>query len=429
MTKPILVVQGGSWGSESKGLVVDHLCKERDVDFAVRTGSINAGHTVYYNGKAYKFQQIPVGWTNPNTRLVIGGGAYISPEILESEVELIAQATGQDSDQVRERIFIDHRCGTHLHKHHAQEESSGIHVRMGSTGEGVAAAIVDKLDRKTDYALFRTLPESAKYTLGDTTKLLNEAYDNNLQILLEGTQGTMLDLHFGTYPYVTSRQTLAGAWATEAGLSPSLQYEVVLVVRQFPIRVAGNSGPFPAEIDWIPFMREVNRKRLELSLPVVVNEDCVARFEERFIAMSKMLGLPTPATSTLSTEERVLHASALSTVYKQTLDMMDAEDVAELKKLLEMTTVTKKVRRLARLDMESLKYAIRLNRPQYVVLNFLNYQFPSLFGVDTVEGIKSSPEFAELSLYLHQFEEETGVQVKYINTTADKIIPVDQIWN
>src|SRR5947207_3678785 len=112
---PIAVVQGAQWGSESKGTVAAKLCIDRNMDFAVRTGSVNAGHTVIYKGITVKNQQLPTGWVNPHTQLVLGAGAYINSDILLKEIKEINNLM-PDSD-VLDRLWIDERAGSHTAEH------------------------------------------------------------------------------------------------------------------------------------------------------------------------------------------------------------------------------------------------------------------------------------------------------------------------
>ena len=268
----VFVVVGGQYGSEAKGLFASYLAKKENVDYAVRTGSINAGHTVFYKGKAYKNQQIPVAWINPHTRLVIGAGAYVSPGVLEREIKMIEEATGQS---IKDRLFIDGRCGSQLPIH--AEREAGLHERMGSTGEGVSEAIKDKMDRKFDYARFAGTPYAMRYKgksyqEEDTVRALNRAYDEGGTILVEGTQGALLDLHLSYYPFCTSRQTIAASWLAEAGLSPNMNLEIAMICRTFPIRVAGNSGPMPNEVGWTDLLRSMNGARLNRGLAPLVEE-------------------------------------------------------------------------------------------------------------------------------------------------------------
>src|ERR1019366_3082515 len=123
---PILIIQGGQWGSEAKGLICHKLTLEKKVEWAIRTGTVNAGHTVYHGGKAYAMQQLPVSWVRPECNLVLGPGAYIHPDILMREIEWIMQAQGMSVAEVLASIFIDYRCGIHLPAH---TELSRVSVR------------------------------------------------------------------------------------------------------------------------------------------------------------------------------------------------------------------------------------------------------------------------------------------------------------
>ncbi len=140
--KPILIVQGGQWGSEAKGAIASYLCNTRNVNLSVRTGATNAGHTCFYKGKPYKMQQLPTGWTNPNTTLVIGAGALIDPEILHREVKMVSDATGRD---VRTRLLIDYRCGLHTSAHAHRSKESNRHHAIGATGKGCSEALMDRI--------------------------------------------------------------------------------------------------------------------------------------------------------------------------------------------------------------------------------------------------------------------------------------------
>lgn len=422
MVKPIVVVVGAQYGSESKGVVVGHLALERNIDICVRTGSINAGHTVYYKGVAYKMQQIPVAWVNPHTKLVIGAGTYISPEILEREIEMINEATGQD---VRTRLFIDKRCGMHLPEHHHQEQ--GLHERMGSTGEGVAAAIIDKMGRRFEYKRFGDMKEyiaDNRLLCLDTVSMLHMAYDNGQSIMIEGTQGTLLDFHLGHYPYVTSRQTIAANWAAEAGLSPSMKYEVIMVVRAYPIRVAGNSGPFPKEISWSKLARDINARMVSKGLPVRVKEEAIAEYEDALSRRAKELGLPSASPEEWGANDRKVYGPALSTLHKTVLESLDEATLSELKKLFEFTTVTKKLRRIAELSYEELEMSAMLNRPAKIVLNFLNYKFPELWGANSWEEITSKDSDGEYAKFIKSVEDATHSSVAYVNVQPAGLIKV-----
>lgn len=419
--KPILLVVGGSYGSEAKGTVVGHLVKERNVEYAVRTGAVNAGHSVPYKGKTYKNQLIPVAWVNPNTKLVIGAGAYVHPEILAKEVMMINDATGED---VKKRLYIDERAGIHLDIHHDAEREDKLHEKMGSTGEGCMEAAIDKMRRDSSYELFSQSKSADGYQIVDTVKMLNHAYDDGKQILIEGTQGTMLDFHLGHYPFVTSRQTFASNWITEAGLSPILQYEIIMVVRTFPIRVAGNSGPLPMEISWVKLANEINAKLRAKGKKEIVSDIAIREFKKAELRAMEELNLPNKPTEHWSPKMRHDNAEALSKLHQKALSLLSQATLDELKNLFELTTVTKKLRRIARLDLGELKYATMLNRPTSIALTFLNYVFPELQDAESWDEIKRRPNADAYAQYLREIELAAGVPIKYVNVSPLGIIKV-----
>ncbi len=423
--KPILIVVGGQYGSESKGLVAGHLAVERDVDICVRTGSINAGHTVYYKGKPYVNQLIPVGWVNLKTKLVLGAGVYIESELLAKEVKMINEAIGDGSD-VRDRLLIDVRCGVHNESHHKTEQDMDLHGTMGSTGKGVAAAIVDKMMRQPEYKLFSQTQEATGYAMVDTVRMLNNAYKVGMLILLEGTQGALLDFHLGHYPYVTSRQTQAGAWLLEAGLPSNYKTEIYSVIRTYPIRVAGNSGPMgKREIRWSDLARSINTKLKHVGKEPLIDELVLFQFDEAELEVLDEAGLSGYGhPCDWSKELRKEHSKFLSEFPSMTLKRLSDEyTITELRKLFEITTVTKKLRRIAELDFDELDYSVIINNPNFLVVNFLNYEFPSCWGVKTVRDLMACSEWPDIINYLKEIELRTGAKIKYVNCSPDCIIP------
>lgn len=386
MKKPIIVVQGGQWGSEAKGMVAAALGRRRAVDFCVRTGTVNAGHTVYKaesslkDGVRYVMQQLPVGWVH-GADLVIGPGAYVHPEIFDHELAMVREAGYKGT------IHVDNRCGLHLPSHTMRATVADRHHKMGATGKGCSEAVIEKISgRGGSGMLFKDFwPSSGKddFIWTDTVELLNGGYDAGKQILIEGTQGTFLDLHLGPYPFTTHKQTTAAAWVTEAGLSPALDFEVVLVVRTFPIRVAGNSGPMPQEISWPILAADINRKLAGMDKPPIVSHKALMEFERAIWETHRHIypNAPSPILQHEWTpEEREYHRVALSEMNADVIKSLSEETVTELKKLFEFTTVTKKLRRVARLDADMLRYSVMLNRPKWIALTFLNYVFPGLWG-------------------------------------------------
>ena len=430
--KPIIIVQGGQYGSEAKGAVTGWLAVNRQVSLAVRTGAVNAGHTVYYkpdwasqppgtdfndrvDAKPFVNQQLPVAWVNPRTSLVIGPGAMIEPDTLWREIAMINRAQGVTSGRgVIDRLFIDYRCGLHdAMGHAARSAESDRHHKIGATGKGCSEAIIDKIRRRgdadyilaRDHQLFTNTP--LKDRLYDTTALLMQAYDHGQQILLEGTQGAGLDLHLGPYPYTTHKPCNAAQWVVEAGLSPSLDYEVVLVMRTYPIRVAGNSGPMHGETDWVTLGRDINHRRMAADMDPICDPDAITRFYRVRNNLATATGFPLQGRFWLYDEVmRVKWRDAISELDKQTLEMLPVSDVDELRKLFEMTTVTRKLRRVGVWDSELAHNAILWNRPAWVAMTFCNYLEPTLWGWDGNESDCPDPDaFGRLQSWLEAVEE------------------------
>ena len=429
MSHPISIVQGGQYGSEAKGAIAAYLCQRDNVDFAVRTGATNAGHTVTYQGVRVAMQQLPCGWVNPTTILVIGAGALIDVDILKREIALInSLMPGSD---VRSRLIIDPRAHIHRTVHKDRSTSSGRHYTMGATGKGCSEALMDRIRLRGvedwSFQRYATYHDSSLQDLSvrDTEQLLNHGFDQGARIQLEGTQGQLLDLYLGPYPYTTHKQTGPAQWMLECGLSPALPAEVTLVVRTFPIRVAGNSGPLPLETSWVTLAGDINDKRLKAGLPPIVDQGALDEFEAAVTTVARMFALP-PGSNGLDQHmwgavDRTRYRSALSDLHRVALDTLEPETITELRKLFEMTTVTKKLRRIAARSDFDLDIAARQARPANVAVTFLNYVFPERWFTD------DPVTDAELD-YLSDIEEACGAPVTIVNRGPDPshIVPVTQ---
>lgn len=409
----VVVVVGGQYGSEAKGLACQHLLNLMKFHYAVRTGAINAGHTVYHEGKAHAMCQIPVAWVNPDVQLVLGAGTYVEPEVLDQEIRDIQHAGAE----VRHRLLIDRRAYTHFRKFYADEV--GMHQRMGSTGHGCGAAIIDKIQRKSSDNLFKNVGNKNEFVFADTAEVLNDALEAGENVLLEGTQGTLLDLHLGEHPHTTSRQTTASAWLTEAGLPP-VNVEVIMVLRTCPIRVAGSSGTLANETSWYELVKAMNLRRQARELPPLVDPTVLEKWGDAEKEVAISLGLPA-LPHELFGSEREKYGEVLSIFHSRVLDKMSAEEQRELKKVIEMTTVTKKVRRIARLDLGDVRQAAVLNHPSAIFLNFLNYRFPELWGATTLEGVAEGT-LKEVKKYIADVEEAAKAPVKWVSTSATTVI-------
>lgn len=387
MSNKVQIVCGGLYGSESKGSVAAWLVENEQIDIAVRTGATNAGHTAFYNGQKYTMQQLPTAWVRPETTLVIGAGALVDPIILRREIEMVNEATGED---VRDRLLVDHRAYIHERWHARESANANRHQLIGATGKGCSQVLISRLQLRgqQDHRIceLQHILDLGDIHLEDTEAYLNDQYDKGAKIQLEGTQGQLLDLVLGPYPYTTHKQTGPAQWMLEAGLSPALPTDIVMVVRTFPIRVAGNSGPLSNEISWVELARELNGHRDRAGLPPIVEEWALSEFEATVARLSQLFEIPEGSNGndqhTWSEGDRVTYKGALSDLYAKALSEVPDATRQELAKLFEMTTVTKKLRRIARQDPAVLRKSARQIRPHRVVLTFLNYLYPERWCTD-----------------------------------------------
>ncbi|MBI4365100.1 MAG: adenylosuccinate synthase [Candidatus Latescibacteria bacterium] len=276
------VVVGAQWGDEGKGKIVDLLSEEADV-VARYQGGPNAGHTVVVGGQIFVLHLIPSGILRPNTVCYIGNGVVVDCDALRNEREALLK----QRIQVDGRLFVSASAHVILPDHRALErltEAGPEHARIGTTGRGIGPAYTDKAGRvglrvadlldpeiRTERVMRlreRTLKllspgapleplESVLARCERDAELLrpmsvnvSHAVDSALRagkrVLLEGAQGTHLDLDHGTYPYVTSSSATAGGACTGVGIGPTRITEVIGVAKAYATRV-GN-GPFPSEL-------------------------------------------------------------------------------------------------------------------------------------------------------------------------------------
>lgn len=233
-TVPCTVIAGGFWGDEGKGKIISYLALKDKLDFCVRTGSVNAAHTIWFEGKRYALHMVPGGFVDEKCRLLVGAGANVHVAQFLKEVE----ETG-----VKNRIGVDSQASIIEEKHSAQDKASEHLKGLGTTGWGVGPAIEERVRRTAKLA--KDVPELKPY-LTDVAMETNQAIGAGKKVLLEGTQGLLLSLFHGTYPYVTSRDTSASAICSEAGVGPTKVDEVILVFKSFVTRVG--TGPLPGEI-------------------------------------------------------------------------------------------------------------------------------------------------------------------------------------
>jgi len=277
------VVVGAQWGDEGKGKIVDLLSEEADV-VARYQGGPNAGHTVVVGDQTFVLHLIPSGILRPNTLCYIGNGVVVNCDALRQERDKLLQ----QGIYVDGRLFVSLSAHIILPDHRAIEqltEAGPESARIGTTGRGIGPAYTDKagrvglrvadlLDPEIREERVRGLRERALKLLGPGAKLepieavlarcakddellrsmavnvshaVDAAIRGGKRVLLEGAQGTHLDLDHGTYPYVTSSSAVAGGACTGVGIGPTKITDVIGVAKAYATRV-GN-GPFPSELE------------------------------------------------------------------------------------------------------------------------------------------------------------------------------------
>lgn len=237
----VTVIFGGQFGSEGKGKTAHYFAKTEEADYCVRVGGPNSGHTVYRDGEKYIFRMLPTGIIEDHVTAVLPAGSYIDLSVLREEMRL----AGVSED----RVLIDENAVIISDDFIAAERQADLRRNIGSTESGTGAAVMARISRKKNVKLLAK--DFCELRTCDTKKILRGACDAGKKVIAEGTQGFGLSLlHAREYPYVTSRDTSAAAILSECGLSPFDVENIVMVIRAFPIRVSGESGNLPNEIDW-----------------------------------------------------------------------------------------------------------------------------------------------------------------------------------
>ncbi|MDI9646376.1 MAG: adenylosuccinate synthetase [Archaeoglobales archaeon] len=230
------IIVGGFWGDEGKGKIVAHVAYTDRPKIIARGGvGPNAGHTVEVNGQKYGIRMVPSGFVYKDARLLIGAGVLVDPSVFLREVELL---------KVADRVGVDYRCAI-IEPKHIEADRGDKHLKenIGTTGTGCGPANADRIYRIAKQA--KDIDVLKPY-LTDVALEVNEAVERGEFVLLEGSQGFGLSLYYGTYPYVTSKDTTASAIASDVGLGPTRVDDVIVVFKCFPTRVGG--GPFPTEM-------------------------------------------------------------------------------------------------------------------------------------------------------------------------------------
>ena len=239
----VSVVVGGQFGSEGKGKVSYYFAKKLGAAAVVRVGGPNSGHTVVgEDGAVYIFRILPTAAIDSSIMCILPSGSYIDIDKLNNDMK--------ESGIKAENLKIDPYAVMINQAMIDAEHQSKLREKIGSTSSGTGAAVIRRLERAENFDFAKNCDKLAPY-ITDTKKLMRDLINEKEHIVIEGTQGFGLSpLHAKMFPYCTSRDTTASGFVSETGLSPLDIQNVIMVIRTFPIRVAGNSGPLPNEITW-----------------------------------------------------------------------------------------------------------------------------------------------------------------------------------
>lgn len=240
---PISIVVGGQFGSEGKGKVSHYVAREDKARAVVRVGGPNSGHTVYSDdGQKYIFQHLPTAAILPDVLCVLAAGSYIDVARLLYEIDLCKLDPA--------RLRVDPNAVVITQQNRVDEGLVGLRAGIGSTLTGTGAAVLNRISRTRPVTFAKDVAELQPF-LCEAVECLDGLLQRGERVVIEGTQGYGLSvLHTPYYPYATSRDTTAAGFLSEVGLSPLEVDDVVMVIRAFPIRVPGNSGPLPREATW-----------------------------------------------------------------------------------------------------------------------------------------------------------------------------------
>lgn len=376
MSGKITVVLDSQAGSCGKGKFIGYLAQKDNASFAINNFMSNAGHT-YEDDKYGRVmtQHLPTSMVNHDTQLYIGPGAAITPSILFDEILHYRDIIGDREIVINPRAMV-------IKPEHAEKEKQII--RSGSTFKGCGAACADKVMRVPGTQLFgewyryedwsevvgqKMDRDSVNFILShvrveDGMFDLNNAIDCGESVMIEGSQGCDLDINYGLpYPNTTSRQCHAGQLVADCGISPRLVTDIVMIMRPYPIRIS-------------------NKTNIGIDIS---SGDYDGSQELTWDEIKKRCGAP------------------------------EGVDFGE------MTTVTKKMRRVFEMNWDRLEYVTLLNRPTCIALNFVQYLDYNALGCKKLRDLPS-----KVRSFIDRVEDVTNVKVGLIGTGAknDDIIDV-----
>lgn len=363
----VIVVFDGQAGSCGKGKLIGYLAQKNNIGVAINNFMSNAGHTYVDNdGNKFMTQHLPSSMMNRDTMLLIGPGAAITPYILFDEINKYRDIIGE------RKIYIHPRAMVILDRHAEKEKEL---VRSGSTFKGCGVAQAEKAMRVPGTMLFGDYMNQLKKELSfdadfdlkyvynkievaDTALILNTMLDMGIDVMVEGSQGFDLDINYGLpYPHTTSRQCHAGQLVADCGISPLLVTDVIMIIRPYPIRISNQTN----------IGIEISSGDYEGSREItwdIIRDRCGAPSDIEFG---------------------------------------------------EITTVTKKPRRVFEMNWDRLKYAATINRPTAIFLNFAQYIDWDVNGIVESESNGCTPKLCE---FISKVETITRVPVMGYGTGA-----------
>jgi adenylosuccinate synthase len=278
------VIVGGFYGDEGKGKIIAYLSINDNPKIAVRGGvGANAGHTFVHNNETFKVRMLPSAVLNPETKLLIGAGVLVTPNVLLDESQRYNAGN---------RTIIDSHCGI-IDESHIRRDVEDAHLKkiVGTTGTGTGPANSDRALRILKLA--RDVDELRSY-LGNVSEIVNESIEKSQSVLIEGTQGTFLSLYHGDYPYVTSKDVTASGICSDIGIGPKNVDEVILVFKAYVTRVGG--GPLENELTvdeasklgWVEYGSVTGRQRRASPFNMELARKSVALNSATQIAVTKL---------------------------------------------------------------------------------------------------------------------------------------------
>lgn len=346
----VSIVVGGHFGDEGKGKLVSYLATEDDYDAVARAGvGPNAGHTVHYKGQKYGLRMIPCGFVNEDSDLYVGAGVLVDADRFLKEIV---------ETEISGRIKLDKRCGI-IEEKHIEEDTNNEHLsqEVGTTGSGCGPANAGRANRTIKLA--QEIPELEEY-LADVPLELNNRLDEGQDILLETSQGFGLSLFYGTYPYVTSKDTSASMAAVDVGIGPKRVSEVIVVYKAYTTRVG--EGPMNSKI----------------------TEDNINDFP--------------------------LWQEILQRAHEEGFEGEDINDTLG-QYFGEKGTVTNRKRRVGAFDFKMGRYSAMVNGATQICVSCIDKLFPEC------EGATSEDDLSDRAMdYISEIEEGIGVEAKLIST-------------